>query len=273
VIDACDDSALPRELREATFDKCGIYDAPDWYDVDYAGYRGEESFYRLMLQRHVKPGGVVVELGAGTGRLAIPFAKEGHAMHAVEPSPEMRARFAKKAARANVTIDIEDATAATFSGPRGARVDVVTFPFNGLLHVDTRDEMRASFANVHAKLAGDGRVALDVTGPYWDAMLAGATAWGKSDERTHPESGRKVLTCDRCAYDAKTKLMHIHIRYLLAGEKHGAEIELVQRMWTWQEVLGGLDDCGFVVEHVFGDVDMAPFDEGSPRLLVSARKR
>jgi ubiquinone/menaquinone biosynthesis C-methylase UbiE len=267
-----DDSSLPRELREATFTKSGIYDAADWYDVEYAAYRGEESFYRLMLQRYVKPGGVVVELGVGTGRLALRFAAEGFAIHGVEPSQEMRDRLAKKAAQAHVTVALEDAIASTFVGS-SQRSDVVTFPFNGLMHIDTRDEMLASFRHVKEKLDDGGRFCLDITGPYWEAMLLGATAWGKSDERTHPESGRKVLTCDRSTYDAKTKLMHIHIRYLIAGDERGAEVELVQRMWTWQEVQGGLDECGFVVEHVFGDVDMAPFDEGSPRLLLCARKR
>ena len=39
-----DDSALPDALRLARYHKGAIYDAPEWYDVDYAGYRGEEAF-------------------------------------------------------------------------------------------------------------------------------------------------------------------------------------------------------------------------------------
>lgn len=270
-----DDRALPDDLRLARYVTTGIYDAPAWYDVDYAGYRGEEAFYRLVLQAHVKPGGAVVELGAGTGRLALRFAQEGFVIHGVEPAAPMRGLLEKKRATAGIAaqaLALEDATAGDFRGPAG-RVDVVIFPFNGLLHVRTRAEMLASFAHVHRALSPEGRFALDCTGPYWDAILYGPTPWGRSDERVHPATGQTVLTCDRSRYDPATRQMRIDIRYLVAGEREGAEVALYQTMWTWQEVLGALDDSGFTVELLFGDVDMAPFDEGSPRLLVSCRKR
>jgi SAM-dependent methyltransferase len=270
-----DDDALPDELRSATFHHSDIYDAPDWYDVDYAGYRGEEAFYRLVLAQTVKEGGVVVELGVGTGRLALRFAHEGFVIHGVEPAAPMRALLAEKRAKAGVPeerLTLEDGTALTFRGPR-ARVDVVTFPFNGLLHVRTRDEMIASFRHVHDVLAPQGRFALDCTGPYWDAMLYGPTPWGRSDERVHPASGKTVLTCDRSTYEPATRTMRIDIRYLVEGEREGAEIELHQTMWTWQQVLSALDEAGFAIDLLFGDVDMSPFDEGSSRMLVSCRKR
>jgi SAM-dependent methyltransferase len=272
---ADDESALPDSLtsKNVRFSRGNIYDEPGWYDVDYAGYRGEEAFYRLVLSKAVKPGGVVVELGTGTGRLALRFAADGFRVHGVEPSDKMRGLFEEKRDKAGVDVVNEDATAATFAGPRAGRVDVVMFPFNGLLHVKTREEMLASFRHVREKLDDDGRFALDITGPYWDSMLYGPTAWGRSDERTHPLSGKLVHTGDRSAYDASTRQMRIDIRYVVDGEKAGAEITLLQTMWTWQQVLGALNESGFAVDLLFGDVDMAPFDEGATRMLVSCRKQ
>ncbi len=265
-----DDSAVGDELRAATFVKCGIYDAPEWYDVDYAGYRGEEAFYRLVLQRHAKTDGigVVVELGAGTGRLALKFAAEGFHVHGVEPAAAMRELLQKKSS----DIVVVDGVARDFAKPAG-RVDVVMFPFNGLLHIKTRDEMVASFRHVRDVLDDDGRFALDCTGPYWDAILYGPMPWGRADERTHHLTGKRVFTCDRSSYDAATREVRIDIRYLLDGESQGVEIALFQMMWTWQQVLGALEESGFAIDLLYGDVDMAPFDDGSPRLLVSARKR
>lgn len=271
-----DDSALPDELRLARYATTGIYDAPAWYDVDYAGYRGEEAFYRLVLQQHAKPGGVVVELGAGTGRLALRFAQEGFVIHGVEPAAPMRALLEEKRAGTGIEaamLALEDATARDFRGPPDRRVDVVIFPFNGLLHLRSREEMLASFKHIRDVLAPQGRFAVDCTGPYWDAILYGPTPWGRSDERVHPTTGKPVLTCDRSRYDSASRQMRIDIRYLVEGEREGAEVVLYQTMWTWQQVLGALDESGFDVELVFGDVDMAPFDEGSPRLLVSCRKK
>ncbi len=267
-----DESALPAVLQGRRWRELDIYEAPDWYDVDYAGYRGEEAFYRLTLERCVKDGRLVVELGAGTGRLALRFASAGFRVHAVEPAPAMRAHLLTKARAAGLSdaarFSVEDAVAATFAPPDPPAL--VMFPFNGLLHLRTMEELLASFAHVRAQLAPDGRFAIDCTGPYWDAMLFGPTAWGRADERVHHTSGALVHTCDRCAYDSATRQMRIDIRYLLDGHDEGVQIELRQTMWTWQQVLGALVRAGFVIEQQLGDVDLAPFDEGSPRLLVCA---
>lgn len=274
-VDLDDDAALPDSLREARYAACGIYEAPAWYDVDYAGYRGEEAFYRLVLAKYARPGGSVVELGAGTGRLTIPFAQEGFRMHGVEPAAPMRVLLEEKCAKAGIDshrLTIEDADSMTFCGPP-CRVDAVIFPFNGVLHVQNEDDLRRSFQRVHELLADDGRFALDCTGPYWDAMLYGPMSWGRSDERTHPRSGARVFTCDRSTYEPATRQMRIEIRYLEAGSEEGVQITLLQTMWTWQQVLSALDASGFVVELIFGGVDLAPFDEGSSRLLVSCRKK
>jgi SAM-dependent methyltransferase len=268
-----DDSAIGDELRRARFVKCGIYDAPAWYDVDYAGYRGEEAFYRLVLRGHARPDGIVVELGAGTGRLALQLAADGHRVHGVEPAAPMRALLEANRKKAELAqLSVADGLAATFVPPRG-RIDIVMFPFNGLLHLQTRVELLASFRHVCCVLDDDGRFALDCTGPYWDAILYGPMPWGRSDVRVHPEHGRTVLTCDRSIYDASTRQMRIDIRYVFEGDDEGTEIMLRQTMWTWQEVLSALDESGFTVDTIYGDVDLTPFDEGSPRLLVSARKR
>ena len=269
-----DDDALPAPLRARSrhFHRAGIYDAPDWYDVDYAGYRGEVAFYRRLLQRFAPPGsGVAVELGAGTGRLAVPFARDGHAIHAVEPAVGMRAQLVQHIARANADITVEDADAASFAGRDGALSPFVYFPFNGLLHLTSTNEMYAAFEHVRSRLTDDGRFAFDVTSPYWESMQRGVVDWGRVDERVHPRSGRRFLTCDRARYDAATRTMHIDIRYAYAdGDDDGVQTALTQRMWTFPEFLSSLDACGFVVDEIAGDVDGARFDDGSPRLLVSA---
>lgn len=266
-----DESALPDALQGRRWRPVGIYQAPEWYDVDYAGYRGEEGFYRLVLERCARAGQLVVELGAGTGRLALRYAAAGFRVHAVEPAAAMRALLLDKAAAAGLAgselFSVEDATAATFAPPE--RPAVVIFPFNGLLHLGSRDELLGSFAHVREVLRPQGCFALDCTGPYWDAMLYGPTTWGRADERVHPTSGAKVLTCDRSAYHPATRQMRIDIRYILEGDDEGVQIELNQTMWTWQQVLGALGAAGFSIEQQLGDVDLSPFDEGSPRLLVS----
>ena len=46
-----EEELLPDVLRadRRRFLQREIYQAADWYDVDYAAYRGELNFYRLLL--------------------------------------------------------------------------------------------------------------------------------------------------------------------------------------------------------------------------------
>lgn len=257
-------------FEQARFRVVDIYDAPEWYDVDYAGYRGEDAFYRLLWKLHGGPTRTYVELGAGTGRLCVPYAREGRRVHAVEPSAGMRRLLVEKA-QGMPNLVVEAARADDFVGGDGAAL--VAFPFNGVLHLSSRDELVRSFARARGKLGEGGRFALDLTGPSWEAMMRGGLPWGRFDERVHPTTGARLYTADCSRYDPASRKMTIRIRFLVDGEPEGVELVLVQTMWTWQEILSALDDAGLVPDAMFGDVDLSPFTEKGPRLLVSAAAR
>ena len=284
------EDALPPAIsaRHRRFRHAGIYDAADWYDVDYAGYLGEWRFYERLLEECVRPGDAsrnpgghgVVEVGAGTGRLTMPLAQRVTHVHAVEPAAAMRGLLLAKirAAEAqevvDIRVDVEDALGDTFVGPAVAP-RLVIFPFNGILHVHDRAALVRTFIHCRRALDDheDARFALDMTGPYWETMRRGRVAWGRVDERVHPTSGRRFVTCDRSAYDPKSRQTRIDIRYAYVDDdSEGLETSLVQQMWTYAEILQALETAGLVVADVFGDVDLSPFHEGAPRLLVSARR-
>jgi SAM-dependent methyltransferase len=272
---ADDETLLPDALRadRRPFSCCDIYDAPDWYDVDYAAYRGEVAFYRSLVQRHAGSG-VVVELGAGTGRLTTLLAADGVRLHAVEPQAAMRDALERKLTGVPAgRVTVEAACGASFAGPAGEAVSVVFFAFNGLLHVAGRAALDACVRHVRARLDVDGRFAFDVTSPYWETMQRGRVPWGRIDERVHPRSGRRFLTADRSRYDPETRTTHVDIRYAYVdGDEPGVQTSLRQFMWTYPELLAALERHGFAVDEAWGDVDFAPADDGAPRLLVVGRR-
>lgn len=263
-------------FRGVHFHPSGLYDAADWYDMDYAGYVGEQPFYQWMVGRYVRDGTAYVELGAGTGRLSIPLALEGFRVHGVEPATGMRDALLDRVSglpESAAEHSVEDAHAHNFLGPGDAPIGLVAFPFNGVLHVRGREALCETFDHIRTRLLEDGwegaRFALDLTAPCWETMAWGRVPWGRVDERIHPTDGRRIFTCDAAVFDPQSRVLRTTFRFVAEGETEGAEIVLEQFMWTFPEILSVAQQTGFEAEHLYGDVDFAPFAEGQPRLLAS----
>src|ERR1700761_1794043 len=63
---------------------------------------------RLVAEAGLKPGDAVLDLGTGTGMLAIPFARMGLAVTALDPEPAMLAAAKAAADAEGVTVDFSD---------------------------------------------------------------------------------------------------------------------------------------------------------------------
>lgn len=251
-----------------------LYDRPDLYDLDYQGYVAEAGFYHQLIERGLTPEQVYVELGAGSGRLLTSPLVKGIKCHAVEPNPNMLEALKEKTGllEGQIHLSSEQASAHNFVGPKGLEIGIVTFPFNGLLHVFTSEELLSSLQHIHRQLGPQGRLALDIMAPAWEVMSMRELEWGRLDERRTADSGELVYTYDKCYFEEKNHLIHSKLRFIKADAKEGVELHYVQRMWTFQEVLAALVKVGFYVEEIYGDVDFSSYDEDSPRLLVVAAK-
>ncbi len=71
-------------------------DAVVWHDAECGAYDGDLSTWERLCGEH---GGPLLELGAGTGRLALHLARRGHEVVAVERAPELASELARRAVR------------------------------------------------------------------------------------------------------------------------------------------------------------------------------
>jgi ubiquinone/menaquinone biosynthesis C-methylase UbiE len=133
--------------------------------------RGRERVFRerVVNLARIKPGEAVLDVGCGTGTLAIAAARragEPGVIHGVDPSPELVARARKKARRAGVEVAFTVASGEELPFP-DASFDVVlsTLVFHHLSH----DALRASVAEIRRVLKPGGRMlAVDIGGPQDD---------------------------------------------------------------------------------------------------------
>jgi ubiquinone/menaquinone biosynthesis C-methylase UbiE len=87
----------------------------DRYRLDYP----QRLLARVAALAGLQPGDPVLDLGTGTGMLAIGFARLGMAVTALDPEPDMLAAAAGRAAEAGVTVDWRQGSSADLHSGMG----------------------------------------------------------------------------------------------------------------------------------------------------------
>ena len=136
----------------------GIYDRifPAQDDADAAA----------ALLAELAGGGPVLEFGIGTGRIALPLAARGAAVHGLDISSEMLAKLSEKPGGAEIPVTVGDM--------RSRRVDgefaLVYAAFNSLLVLASQEDQVRCFRNAAAHLGRGGlfvveAIVIDPGGP------------------------------------------------------------------------------------------------------------
>jgi SAM-dependent methyltransferase len=73
-----------------------------WHDIECGGYAADLPIWRELADR---AGGPVLELGAGTGRVALDLAERGHRVTALDADAELLRELAARAERAGLAIE------------------------------------------------------------------------------------------------------------------------------------------------------------------------
>jgi SAM-dependent methyltransferase len=70
-----------------------------WHDVECGGYEGDLELWRELA---ASVDGPILDLGCGTGRVALDLARQGHRLHGLDLDPELVAAFNARAADAGL---------------------------------------------------------------------------------------------------------------------------------------------------------------------------
>lgn len=118
--------------------------------------------------------GPVLELGIGTGRLALPLSGRGLSIHGIELSPDMVEQMRTKAGADAISVTLGDFATTTAEGCRGA-VTLAYLVRNTIMNLTTQDAQVACFANVAAHLASGGLFVMEVMVPELQRLPPGET--------------------------------------------------------------------------------------------------
>lgn len=225
----------------------GYYDAfAEIYD-QWSAHMTEDVPYYVELARETE--GPLVELAVGTGRVAIPVAREtGRPVLGIDSSPAMLSQARERAAAASVQIELQEADMRDFEVDQPA--GLVYCPFRALLHLPTWRDKRRAFERVADALRPGGRFA-------WNAFCFNYRFAASNEGRSEDPVPHTV------AHSPAESRIDIAL-------EAGGETSL---WWaTKAEWEGLLDVAGLETEALYGWFDRRPFDDESEEFVWIARK-
>jgi SAM-dependent methyltransferase len=125
----------------------------------------------IDLLAEVAGSGRALELGIGTGRIALPLAQRGVPVHGIELSKAMIARLRAKPGSEDIGVTIGDFATTTVDGT----FSVAYLVFNTISNLTTQEAQVACFRNVAAHLEPGGRFVIEVGVPGLQRLPPGET--------------------------------------------------------------------------------------------------
>jgi SAM-dependent methyltransferase len=235
-----------KHTRVSAYDKIArIYDPWSRTVVEDVAFYVEEA---------VTSGGPVLELGVGSGRIAVPVAAAGIEVVGVDLSAGMLEVARESAALAGVTLDLRHGDMR--DPPVDGEFPLVIAPFRSLLHMETDADRRAALRAVRRYLVPKGRFVFDVFAPSREDIVETHGRWLE----------REPGIWERADWNEATRTLILRVR----GEAAEAEMSLA---WlSVQEWKALLREEGFVVEKVYGWFDRKPWRGGEDSVYICRRR-
>jgi SAM-dependent methyltransferase len=222
---------------------------------------GPDTEFFLSLPRHEDR--AVLDVGCGTGLLAVDYARRGLDTAGVDPAAAML-QLARNRPGGDRVLWIE-ASASTFAAAR--QFDLATMTSHVFQFFLTADEVAAALRNIRRHLIGGGRLAFDTRNPH-------AAAWSKwtrpATERTvvHPRLG--PVTTGVQVTDHADDLIYFEIHYRFHSDGARAVSHNTLRFTPAGEVISQLEAAGYSIIDLYGDWDRSPLDPASPEIIIVA---
>jgi SAM-dependent methyltransferase len=200
-----------------------------------------------------KSGGPVIELGVGTGRIAIPIAQAGVHVTGIDSSREMLAACRRRAEDEGVGDLVDLRLGDLRTPPIDEPVPLVLCPFRSYLHLADDGERVEALTAAHSALHPGGRLVFDVFAPRPDDI-----------EDTHGRwLEREPGIYERAYWDETARTLTLSVR----GPEGAATMSLA---WIsreeWQQLL---EETGFAVEACYGWFDRKPYRGGEDMIFVA----
>jgi SAM-dependent methyltransferase len=233
----------------------------------------------LYLALAERTGGPILELAAGTGRLAVPLAAGGNRVAAVDLDPAMLARAQARAATAGPAatkhLRLVEADLVGLRLPDAGRFGLAFIALNSILVLADRAAQRAALTTLAEHLAPGGVAVVDIWLPDAEDLARFDGRVILEWPRVDPETGELVTKAGSAQHDAATGT--ITLTTLFEASRQGEPARRwvrrdVMRLLSADQLGAWAEAAGLTIELVAGGYDLGAFGPGSERAVLLAVK-
>ena len=244
------------------------YDAwADIYDSVYSYVNEDIPFY---VEEAVRSGGPVIELGSGTGRVAIPIALSGIDVVGLDSSSLMVKKAREKAERSGASkLQLIQADMINFK--LDGKFSLAIVPFRGLLSMLSVKDAERALLNIRRHLTPGGTLIFDIFVPDLNMMVQEGDVPYHFRDVTDPTTGRRLVIWNQASYDSHSQIMNI--RSTIEELDHSGSVSrkmyrdfALRYMFRW-EMHYLLKACGYDILELYGDFRRQDFDEDSTEMI------
>jgi SAM-dependent methyltransferase len=245
------------------------------YDSVYSYVREDIPFY---VEEARRAGGPVLELGCGTGRVAIPIAKAGVEVVGLDSSPamlEVARRKLRNLRGRRASLTLVQADMRDFALEQ--RFNLAIIPFRGFLALLTVEDQIKALLNVRRHLAAGGRLVFNVFVPDLNMLVQEGDVPYHLRDVIVPETGVRLVLWHQSSYDNYNQILNARVIVEELDEEGAVRRRLyrdfqMRYAHRW-EIHHLLRWCGYEVLDLYGDFDRSPFDESSAEMIWVAGVR
>ena len=242
-----------------------------FYDIEHDGLTDDLLMYENLARRCGSP---VLELGCGTGRVALHLARAGFQVTGLDTSKGMLALARHKLVRAGLVDEVRLLEADLCDFALDQRFAMATLAINTFMHFLTVADQVRVLTNARGHLKPGGLLVIDLPRVDRSLLMEAGERFAVSEVLTDPETGRPILKLVTATLDLATQTQHLMLVYDetdKGGVVHRTTASFDVHCFFRYELELLLDRAGFDVEALYGSYDLDPYEDEGERMVCLAR--
>jgi SAM-dependent methyltransferase len=245
-----------------------------FYDLIHAEMTADIDLLLSLAEESSKE---ILELGCGTGRLAVPLARAGHKVTGIDLSDEMldiaRRKLEREPAHVRASVVLRQGDMVNID--LGRCFDLVIVSHNSLNEHTPKDVQRI-FKAVGSQLSEGGLAFFDLSNPLdYFAHEDGEGVWIEDRTFIDLEGGGMLHQRSKVSLSSLEQQVRIIRKLKYVSDEESPALEYAGESTYYllypHEIELMLADAGMRISALFGGYRREPFEEESQRMIVVAQ--